>query len=130
MGPNIMDVFKSLRNLIYNNEIELMDDQIGIMELKYLQEKRMNNGKFRVSAPVNGEITTDDMADVLAIAAFMAIENDIVNNTTSIMGMGTGSGKMISSVGKNSIPSGMRKYQKQQSMMNMRSKLTAGFKGR
>lgn len=124
-----MDVFKNLRNLIYSGEIELMDDQIGIMELKYLQEKRMANGKFRVAAPVNGEITTDDMADVLAIAAYMAIEADVINNTTSIIGMGTGSGKMISTVSKQGIPSGMKKYQKQVSMQNLRSKLTAGYRG-
>ena len=121
-----MEVFKNLRNLIYNEEIELMDDPIGIMELKYLQEKKLNNGKFRVAAPLTGEVTTDDMADVLAIAAYMAIESDIVNNTTTMIG--TSSGKsIVSSVGRKSVPAGMRKYQKQMQMQSMRTKVTMGY---
>lgn len=122
-----MAIYKNLRNLIYNEEIELMDNPMGIMELKYLQEKKTNFGRFSVAAPVTGEVTTDDMADVLAVAAFMAIEADVINKTTSMLGT-KNTGSMVLSIGKGSVPTSMRKYQKQQMMQSMRSKLTQGYR--
>jgi intein/homing endonuclease len=123
-----MDIYKNLRNLIYNNEIELLDHPIGINELRWLQEKKLANGRFRVDAPLTGETTTDDMADVLAVAAYMALESDIINTTTSLMGLS--GGKLVTSLNRKNVPSGMKKYQKQLAMQNMRSKISSNYRNR
>jgi len=126
-GKINMDIYKNLRNLIYNNEIELMDNPHGILELKYLQEKKLPSGRFTVNAPASGEVSTDDLADVLAVASYMAMEGDILGKATTMMGVKT-SGSLVLSANKKNMPSSMAKYQKQQAMQNMRLKLTQGYR--
>lgn len=81
-----MKIFYNLRNLIYEKRLELYREQLGIMELKNLQERKVGKKQFVVEAPLNGPITTDDLADVLANASYIAVEDQIEKRAASIVG--------------------------------------------
>jgi len=85
-----MEMYKNLRNLIYNDEIVLPSYKQGIGELRNLQERKFGKNRFSVCAPIAGEITTDDLADVLAGASFMAIKSEVVGSNSMILGMSGG----------------------------------------
>jgi hypothetical protein len=65
-------IFKNLRDLIYDDRLDLFHHELGLKELKNLQEKRVGKKQFLVEAPTQGEVTTDDLCDVLANAAYIA----------------------------------------------------------
>jgi len=94
-----MNIYSKLRSLIYEKQIELFNHVLGIKELKALQEKRVGKRQFIVEAPTQGETTSDDLADVLANATFVALESEVEQNTASIMG--TSGGQSFRSSGKN-----------------------------
>jgi len=65
-------IFKNLRDLIYDERLDLFYHELGLKELKNLQEKRVGKKQFVVEAPTQGEVTTDDLCDVLANATYIA----------------------------------------------------------
>lgn len=65
-------IFKHLRDLIYDDRLDLFYHELGIKELKNLQEKRVGKKQFLVEAPTQGEVTSDDLCDVLANATYIA----------------------------------------------------------
>jgi hypothetical protein len=67
-------MYKNLRDLIYEGRLELFRHDLGILELKCLQEKRVGKRQIIVEAPKQGEATTDDLADVLANACSVACD--------------------------------------------------------
>lgn len=79
-------IYSKLRNLVYEDRIELFNHEQGIKELKNLQEKRVGKREFIVEAPKQGEISTDDLADVLANACHIALENEVEKNAPTIVG--------------------------------------------
>lgn len=79
-------IYKNLRDLIYDERLDLFNNELGIKELKSLQEKRVGKKQFLVEAPTMGEITTDDLCDVLANACFVALGNEIGNTTIGVVG--------------------------------------------
>lgn len=79
-------IYKNLRDLIYDERIDLFHHELGIKELKCLQEKRVGKKQMIVEAPTIGEITTDDLCDVLANASFVALGNEVGFSKTSIIG--------------------------------------------
>jgi len=79
-------MYTNLRNLIYEGKMELYKYERGIKELKALQEKRVGKKQIVVEAPTQGEITTDDLADVLANASFIATESELGHNLAGIIG--------------------------------------------
>ncbi|MFA5733349.1 MAG: hypothetical protein WC934_15290, partial [Acidithiobacillus sp.] len=81
--PYIMKIYKNLKKMIYENRIKLINNEYGIKELKCLQEVKRQKKQFVVVAGENSEVTTDDLADVVANAAFVALENYIKNKGSS-----------------------------------------------
>lgn len=71
-----MKIYKNLRSIIYDKRISLLYNEQGIKELVYLQEKKVGKKEFIVEAPKSGDVTTDDLADVLANACFIAVEGE------------------------------------------------------
>lgn len=69
-------IYKNLRDLIYDERLDLFNLERGILELKHLQEKRIGKKQMIVEAPTLGEVTTDDLCDVLANASFVALGNE------------------------------------------------------
>ena len=81
-----MKIYGKLRTLFYEELIDLFDFTPGILELKALQEIKIGKREFKVEAPTNGPIITDDLCDVLANAAFAATETEITSNTAKTTG--------------------------------------------
>jgi hypothetical protein len=81
-----MKIFGRLRTMFYENRMELFDCKDGIAELKALQEIKVGKKEFRVEAPRQGVVTTDDMADVLANATFIALEEQLEHGVPTIVG--------------------------------------------
>lgn len=79
-------IYKNLRDLVYDERLDLFNHELGKKELKNLQEKRVGKKQFIVEAPTQGEITTDDLADVLANASYIAIGNEATGNSAGIVG--------------------------------------------
>jgi hypothetical protein len=65
-------IYKNLRDLVYDERLDLFYHELGLKELKNLQEKRVGKKQFLIEAPLQGEITTDDLCDVLANATYIA----------------------------------------------------------
>lgn len=79
-----MKIYKNLRSIIYDKKISLLYHEEGLKELVYLQEKKVGKKQFMIQAPKSGDVTTDDMADVLANAVNIAIENELDRPHASI----------------------------------------------
>ncbi|MDD5650226.1 MAG: hypothetical protein PHF86_07420 [Candidatus Nanoarchaeia archaeon] len=79
-------IFKNLRDIIYDERLDLFYEEKGLKELKNLQEKRVGKKQFLVEAPTQGEITTDDMCDVLANACYIATCHQSSFASTGIIG--------------------------------------------
>ncbi|MDD5650076.1 MAG: hypothetical protein PHF86_06635 [Candidatus Nanoarchaeia archaeon] len=79
-------IYKNLRDLIYDERLDMFYHERGIKELKNLQEKRVGKKQFLIEAPTLGEITTDDLCDVLANASYIATNNEIGMSALSIVG--------------------------------------------
>jgi hypothetical protein len=79
-------IFKNLRELIYDERLDLFYHERGLKELKNLQEKRVGKKQFIIEAPTQGEITTDDLCDVLANVCFIATGHEAGFAGASIIG--------------------------------------------
>jgi len=79
-------IYKKLRDMIYDERLDLFYNERGIKELKNLQEKKVGKKQIVVEAPLQGEITTDDLCDVLANAIFIATSNEVGFSGSSIIG--------------------------------------------
>lgn len=79
-----MKIYKNLRSIIYDRRISLLHNEDGISELVHLQEKKVGKKQFTVEAPNSGEVTTDDLADVLANAVNIAIESELESSPAQI----------------------------------------------
>jgi len=79
-------MYTNLRNLIYEGRLEIFQNDLGIQELKCLQERRVGKRQIIVEAPKQGEVTTDDLADVLANASIIADECESGKIRTGITG--------------------------------------------
>ncbi|MDO8640908.1 MAG: hypothetical protein Q7R33_05140 [Nitrosarchaeum sp.] len=78
-----MKIYKNLRSIIYDKRISILFNETGLKELVYLQEKKIGKKQFIVEAPKSGDITTDDLADVLANAVSIAIDNEMEGSVAS-----------------------------------------------
>lgn len=105
-----MKIYGKLRNLIYEDKLELFKNEQGLAELKNLQERKVGKRQFIVEAPKQGEITTDDMADVLANACFIAVENEIDKHQSSILG--TNGNQKFNSSGKTTNITSFHSYKR------------------
>jgi len=72
-----MVIYKALRAMIYERRVSLLHNEEGLNELVHLQEKRIDKRQFKVQAPTSGDITTDDLADVLANVVNIVITNEL-----------------------------------------------------
>jgi len=79
-------IYKCLRDLVYDERLDLFNHELGLKELKNLQEKRVGKKQFLIEAPVQGEVTTDDLCDVLANASFVATGNELGYASVGIIG--------------------------------------------
>jgi len=84
--PYNMKIYGKLRSLIYEDKIDLFKFEQGILELKNLQERKVGKRQFIIEAPTQGEITTDDLCDVLANASFIASDTEMDKRAPSIVG--------------------------------------------
>jgi len=55
-----------------------------------LQERKIGKNKFKVHAPIAGDITTDDLADVLAVASYMAVKSEVEGSNFQMIGISNG----------------------------------------
>jgi len=117
-----MEIYKNLRNLIYNDEIILPNYDEGLSELKALQEKKMGKNRFRVSAPISGDTTTDDLADVIAVASFMVTKSEVSEAGARAVGMSISSGRTVRSQGVGKQIAGLQSYRKKLFMHKTRDK--------
>jgi hypothetical protein len=81
-----MKIYSKLRSLFYENQIEIFKHEKGIAELKNLEEYKLGKREFKVEAPKQGQITTDDLADVLANACYVALKTEVEHTVASIIG--------------------------------------------
>jgi hypothetical protein len=81
-----MTIYGRMRTLFYENDIEIFQHKQGIAELKSLQEIRVGKKQFKVEAPRQGTISTDDLADVLANASYIAFDSEIQSGNPEIIG--------------------------------------------
>jgi len=72
-----MKIYKNLRSIIYDKKISLLHHKEGLKELVYLQEKKVSRKQFIVQAPKSGDVTSDDMADVLANVVQVAVDQEV-----------------------------------------------------
>lgn len=100
-----MKIYKRLRQFVYNNKVVLPKYSDGINELKYLQERKTGRKGFIVEAPSQGEIVTDDLADVLANATFISTESEITKGTSQIVGTSGNGGSKITASDTNNVKS-------------------------
>jgi len=81
-----MKIYSKLRSLFYEGQIEIFNNEKGIDELKNLEEMRLGKREFKVEAPKQGPVTTDDMADVLANVCYVALQAEVNSPVASIVG--------------------------------------------
>lgn len=65
-------IFYNLKRLVHSQQIDLLDHELMIKELKELVIEQTGSGQIRVGHPPGG---SDDYADSTAIAAFLAVES-------------------------------------------------------
>lgn len=69
-------IYFNLKKLVHSQQIDLLDNNIQTKEIKELVVEQTSAGSIKIGHPAGG---TDDFADSLAIAGFLATEG--VNNT-------------------------------------------------
>lgn len=65
-------IYLNLKKLIHNQNLDLLDHEINVKEIKQLQVEQTNTGTVRIGHPPGG---TDDCSDATAIAGFLLTEN-------------------------------------------------------
>lgn len=86
-----MAIYRALETLIYEGRLLFANDtgtELGLDELRYLQKKRMDRKRFKVEAQNEGDVTTDDLADVLANAAFHLVADKSLTGMACVTGVG------------------------------------------
>ena len=74
-------IYFNLKKLIHSQEIDLLDNEICIREIKQLQVEKTSTGTIKISHPAGGN---DDAADATAVSSFIAVEqlgNLVVDNS-------------------------------------------------
>jgi hypothetical protein len=112
-----MKIYKNLRSIIYDKRLALLHNEDGIRELVYLQEKSVGKKQFTVEAPKTGDVTTDDLADVLANAVSIALENEMEKSSASISSISVSAASHAQAAGVNL--SGRRSYSSIAAMSSM-----------
>jgi|GEM_PF-5529985 len=79
-----MKIYKNLRSIIYDRRLKLLYNELGISELIHLQEKKVGKKQCIIEAPQSGDVITDDLADVLANAVFIATDNEMTSTSTNM----------------------------------------------
>lgn len=101
-----MKIYRRLRSIIYDRQIELLHHEEGLRELVYLQEKKVGKRQFKVEAPRSGDVTSDDMADVLANAVNICLDGELMKPTAA-MARATAASSGVN-VGSKAISLGLR----------------------
>jgi len=81
-----MKIYRNLRSIIYDKKLSIIYKEDGLKELAYLQEKKVGKKQFIVQAPNSGDVTSDDLADVLANASYVAVQQEVSRPSASITG--------------------------------------------
>ena len=92
-----MAIYGALESLVYEGRLLVADDkdaELGWDELRFLQKIRGNRKTFRVQAQTEGDVTTDDLADVIANVAYHLITDKAQQGTAVAVGL-SGSGKAV-----------------------------------
>ena len=95
--PYNTKIYTNLRNIIYEGRLELFQNDLGIQELKCLQERKVGKRQIVVEAPKQGEVITDDLADVLANSC--SIANDYESGKVMMGIVGTNGVRQFNSTG-------------------------------
>jgi hypothetical protein len=64
-------IYFNLKKLFHSNQIDILENPVLVRELKELVVEQTNSGNIKISHPMGG---TDDYADSLAIASYLATE--------------------------------------------------------
>lgn len=64
-------IYFNLKKVIHNQQIDILDDQLQLNEIRQLQVEQTNTGLVRIGHPPGGH---DDCSDALSIATFVATE--------------------------------------------------------
>lgn len=65
-------IYYTLKSLIHNLKIDLLDNNLAVSEIKQLQVEQSSTGTVRIGHPVGGH---DDAASVTAVASFLLVNN-------------------------------------------------------
>jgi hypothetical protein len=105
-----MKIYKNLRSIIYDKRISLLFNEQGLKELIYLQEKKVGKKEFIVEAPKSGDVTTDDLADVLANACQIALDNETNVSTAQMARAAVNRSSTGASMATLNVNSGIGRY--------------------
>lgn len=92
-----MAIYLALENLVYEGRILIAKDkdtELGLEELRFLQKIRGNRKTFRVEAQREGDVTTDDLADVIANVAYHLITDKALRGSAQAVGL-SGDGRPV-----------------------------------
>ena len=92
-----MAIYSALENIVYEGRLLIAEDvgtDLGLDELRFLQKIRGNRKTFRVEAQKEGDVTTDDLADVLANVVYHLVTDKALQGTARAVGL-SGSGKPV-----------------------------------
>jgi hypothetical protein len=92
-----MAIYSALETLVYDGRLLVSADkdaELGLDELRFLQKIRMSRKNWRVEAQKEGDVTSDDLADVLANAVFHLITDRALLGAKQAVGR-SGSGKPV-----------------------------------
>ena len=90
-----MQIYRALETLVYDGRLLFPDDshgggtELGMEELRYLQKIKHGAKKnFKVEAQPDGDVTTDDLADVLASVCFHLVTDKAFAGSAKVVGTG------------------------------------------
>jgi hypothetical protein len=79
-----MEIYSTLRTLVIEKQIELLDDPATTKELKKLEAVAAPGGKLRIGAPEHGNVH-DDRATVVALVSHLALAGPRSSNAGFLM---------------------------------------------
>lgn len=92
-----MAIYSALETIVYEGRLLIANDkdtELGLDELRFLQKIRGNRKTFRVEAQKEGDVTTDDLADVLANVIYHLVTDKALQGTARAVGL-SGSGGAV-----------------------------------
>jgi len=92
-----MAIYSALESIVYEGRLLIANDkdtELGLDELRFLQKIRGNRKTFRVEAQREGDVTTDDLADVLANVVYHLVTDKALQGTARAVGL-SGSGTPV-----------------------------------